>query len=83
MEHGAWSGEAVRRLRGRLGVSQQELAALLGVRQQTVSDWERGLHEPQGAARRMLSMTAEEERAPYVVKPGRARGRLPRPPEER
>ena len=82
MERGDWSGEAVRRLRGRLGVSQQELAALLGVRQQTVSDWERSLHAPQGAARRMLSMVAEE-RAPYDVKPRPRKGLPPPSAEER
>ena len=68
MERGAWDGGDVQRLRRRMGVSQQELAALLGVRQQTVSDWERNLHAPQGAARRMLSMVAEE-RAPYNASP--------------
>ena len=67
MERGAWNGGDVHQLRYRLGLSQRELAALLGVRQQTVSDWERGLHAPQGASRLLLSLA--EERAPYVAEP--------------
>ena len=55
-----WPSEKVSGLRYRLGVSQQQMARLLGVRQQTVSDWETGLHEPQGASRRMLSIIAED-----------------------
>ena len=55
-----WPSEKVSGLRYRLGVSQQQMAQLLGVRQQTVSDWETGLHEPQGASRRMLSIIAED-----------------------
>ena len=55
-----WPTEKVSGLRYRLGVSQQQMAQLLGVRQQTVSDWETGLHEPQGASRRMLSIIAED-----------------------
>ena len=74
MERADWNGEDVRRLRERLGVSQGRLAALLGVRQQTVSDWELNLHAPQGASRRLLSMVAEE-RAPYHTSR--------RPPEQR
>ena len=73
-----WTPEDVRALRRRLALSQQELARALGVRQQTVSDWETGLHSPQGASRRMLELLAErpgedaprlrvaaEPRAPY------------------
>ncbi len=55
-----WPTEKVSGLRYRLGVSQQQMAQLLGVRQQTVSDWETGLHEPQGTSRRMLSIIAED-----------------------
>lgn len=35
-------GENLRRRRKQLGLSQSALAGLLGVRQATVSDWERG-----------------------------------------
>ena len=69
-EHGAnWPAERVLRLRRRLKMSQGAFARWIGVRQQTVSDWETGLHAPQGASRRMLSMLAEE-RAPYEARSG-------------
>jgi DNA-binding transcriptional regulator YiaG len=61
---GEWTPERVAALRRRLGLSQAGLARLLGVRQQTVSDWETGLHRPRGASARLLWLVAEE-RAPY------------------
>jgi transcriptional regulator with XRE-family HTH domain len=39
-------GEAVRLRREQLGLGQEQLAAALGVRQQTVSRWENGLAVP-------------------------------------
>ena len=41
-------------------LSQGELAQELGVRQQTVSEWELGAYMPRGASLRVLSMVAEE-----------------------
>ncbi len=63
-----WSADSVAGLCYRLGMSQQEFARHLGVRQQTVSEWETGQHNPRGASVRMLSIVAEQ-RAPYDVKP--------------
>ena len=54
-----WDGEAVRALRERMGISQRELAEELGVRQQTVSEWETGMYRPRGASARMLRVVAE------------------------
>ena len=54
-----WNARAVRSLRRRLGLSQQTLAQELGVRQQTISEWETGLYAPRGASRRVLSILAE------------------------
>lgn len=50
----AWTGEKIRVLRLRLGWSQAELARRLGCRQQTVSEWETNLHEPQNAYSKLL-----------------------------
>ena len=55
-----WDAQAVRSLRQHMDVSQDELAQELGVRQQTVSEWELGVYAPRGASRRVLSMAAEE-----------------------
>lgn len=54
-----WDAETVRALRERLGISQRELADELGVRQQTVSEWETGMYRPRGASARMLRVVAE------------------------
>ena len=61
-------------LRYDLGLSQDEFSRILGVRQQTVSEWETGLHSPRGASRRMLSIVAEQ-RAEYVTAPRHTRGK--------
>ncbi len=64
-----WHAEAVRSLRYQLRLSQSEMAQHLGVRQQTVSDWETGIYLPRGASRRVLSMVAEQT-ARYAAQPG-------------
>lgn len=61
---GEWDSEQIRGLRSRLGLTQQELAEALGVRQQTVSEWETGSYRPRGASVRMLRHVAERA-APY------------------
>src|SRR3989304_5818394 len=43
-----WEAEGVRALRRHLGLSQRQMAAELGTRQQTVSEWETGLYRPRG-----------------------------------
>jgi transcriptional regulator with XRE-family HTH domain len=55
----AWGAQSVRALRRHLGCSQAELAAELGTRQQTVSEWETGLYRPRGASVRLLTIVAE------------------------
>jgi putative transcriptional regulator len=62
--HDHWDAGSVRLLRERLGWTQQELADELGVRQQTVSEWETGRYRPRGASARLLRLVAER-RAPY------------------
>jgi DNA-binding transcriptional regulator YiaG len=54
-----WDAERVRRLRRALRLTQQELAQQLGVRQQTVSEWETGAYEPRGTSARLLDIVAE------------------------
>jgi len=59
-ERALWTAERVAALRARLGMTQAGLAAALGVRQQTVSEWETGRYAPRGASARMLGVVAEE-----------------------
>ena len=54
-----WDAEQVRALRRHLGLTQEELARELNVRQQTVSEWETGQYGPRGASERVLSFVAE------------------------
>jgi len=55
-----WDGERVARLRASLGLTQASFARKLGVRQQTVSEWETGRYRPRGASARLLSILAEQ-----------------------
>ena len=63
----AWTAERVAALRARLGLTQTHFADEIGVRQQTVSEWETGRYAPRGASARLLSLL--EERAPYDAAP--------------
>jgi DNA-binding transcriptional regulator YiaG len=56
---GDWDAASVRALREHLGLTQTQLSEELGVRQQTVSEWERGQYAPRGASARLLQMVAE------------------------
>ena len=64
-----WNGELVKGLRRHLGLSQKELAKELGVRQQTVSEWERGIYEPRRATSKYLNLVAERAGFVYEVYP--------------
>ena len=55
----AWDARSVRALRRHLELTQEELAGELGVRQQTVSEWETGAYRPRGASDRLLTIVAE------------------------
>ena len=54
-----WTAERIAALRAELGLTQAAMAAELGVRQQTISEWETGQYEPRGASARMLGLLAE------------------------
>jgi DNA-binding transcriptional regulator YiaG len=54
-----WDGNMVRALRAHMDLSQQELAETMGVRQQTVSEWENGIYTPTRSRSKHLSMVAE------------------------
>lgn len=58
-----WTATRVLALRRRLGLSQAAFAGEIGVRQQTVSEWETGRYQPRGATARLLGMLAETAEA--------------------
>jgi DNA-binding transcriptional regulator YiaG len=62
-----WDAGQVRALRRYLGLTQAELSGELGVRQQTVSEWETGAYQPRGASARLLSLVAERAAFRYEV----------------
>lgn len=49
------TSDEIRAARKTLGLNQGQLAALMGVRQATVSDWERGVYSADGPAARLLT----------------------------
>ena len=53
------SKEEVKVLRQHLNLTQVKLAEELGTRQQTISEWEKGMYRPRGASATLLSIVAE------------------------
>ncbi len=62
-----WSGEQVKALREFAGWSQQELADQLGMRQQTISEWETGKYNPRRSTGVLLEFVAERVGFQYLT----------------
>lgn len=62
-----WDAELVKGLRQHMGLSQAEFADKLGVRQQTISEWETGLYAPKRSTSKYLTMIAERAGFEYVL----------------
>jgi DNA-binding transcriptional regulator YiaG len=60
-----WDSGRIRALRQHLGLTQSEMSARLGTRQQTISEWETGMYLPRGTSSKLLSMIAEQARFKY------------------
>jgi len=60
-----WSREEIRALRQHLNLTQVKLSEELGTRQQTISEWEKGLYRPRGASATLLSIIAERSGFTY------------------
>jgi putative transcriptional regulator len=63
----SWDAESLQALRRHLRLTQRELAGELGMRQQTISEWETGLYRPRGASVRLLALIAERAGFHYEV----------------
>ena len=70
-----WDAGRVRALRQHMGLTQDALAQRMGTRQQTISEWEKGLYAPRGVSERMLGMVAEQAGFTYEAAPEEAAGR--------
>lgn len=64
-----WDSRRIRTLRSHLGLTQQEFAARLGTRQQTISEWELGMYQPRGASATLLTIVAERAKFKYQAVP--------------
>jgi len=64
-----WDSQRIRNLRRHLGLTQRELADSLGTRQQTISEWEKGMYKPRGASSTLLSIIAERAKFEYQAIP--------------
>ena len=64
-----WDSQHIRALRRHLGLTQRELSHRLGTRQQTISEWEKGMYQPRGASATLLSIVAEQAKFKYEASP--------------
>ena len=64
-----WDQGRVRALRDHLGYTQGEMAREMGVRQQTISEWETGMYRPRGSSRTLLHIIAERAGFRYSTGP--------------
>lgn len=53
-----WQADNIRSLRTHLGLSQTALSREIGIRQQTISEWETGMYAPRGASVTILTLLA-------------------------
>jgi transcriptional regulator with XRE-family HTH domain len=53
-----WQADNIRDLRTHLGLSQTALSREIGIRQQTISEWETGMYAPRGASVTILTLLA-------------------------
>ncbi|MCG8348291.1 MAG: helix-turn-helix domain-containing protein [Chloroflexales bacterium] len=68
-----WDSQRIKALREYLGLTQREMADELEVRQQTISEWETGLHKPHRSTQKTLTMVAERAGFAYEVHSPEAR----------
>ena len=62
-----WDGQMIRALRNSMNMNQSEFADVLGVRQQTISEWENDVYLPTRARSNHITMVAERSDFLYDV----------------
>ncbi|MEE8619660.1 MAG: helix-turn-helix domain-containing protein [Dehalococcoidia bacterium] len=68
-----WSKKEIRALRKHLNLTQVKLAETLGTRQQTISEWEKGMYQPRGTSATLLNIVAERSGFIYGTEGNRDR----------
>ncbi|MFC1933091.1 helix-turn-helix domain-containing protein [Chloroflexota bacterium] len=71
MNRPRWDSEYILALRRHLGFTQREMADRLGTRQQTISEWEKGMYKPRGTSSTLLSIVAERAQFEYKAIPSK------------
>jgi predicted DNA-binding protein (UPF0251 family) len=56
---GIWNADLIKALRLHMNLTQTEFAERLGVRQQTISEWETGAYEPSRSKSKHLDLVSE------------------------
>jgi len=54
---------AIKKVRSKLGVTQGQFAAMIGVSTRTLQNWEQGRRKPEGPAKALLRVAARNPRA--------------------
>lgn len=54
-----WNADSIRALRHYMDLTQEQMAETLGVRQQTISEWETNVYSPSRATTKYLTLVAE------------------------
>jgi DNA-binding transcriptional regulator YiaG len=62
-----WKPATIKALREHLGMTQKQMADELGVRQQTISEWEVGMYIPRRSTQKYLSLIAERAGFRYTA----------------
>lgn len=56
-----WNSESIKALRKHMGATQSQFAEQMGVRRQTVSEWENGVYEPDRSTTKHLELMAKQQ----------------------
>jgi len=62
-----WNADLIKSLRHHMHWTQFDLADKLGMRQQTISEWENELYEPKRSSSKLLTLIAEQAGFKYEI----------------
>lgn len=64
-----WTPEKIKALREHMGLTQEAFGEELGMRQQTISEWETGMYRPRRSTSKYLALIAERAGFSYQAHP--------------